>query len=1275
MTNTAFLSYVPADRLLALARGETLPDRVYGTALFADISGFTPLTEKLTRTLGTRRGVEELTLRLNTVYDALIGEIECYSGSVISFAGDAITCWFDVDPQSDADLPLTAAQAVAAAQAIQKVMVAFEGLAVKVTVSTGPARRFAVGRIPQMDALAGATIARLATAEHLAEKGEILVDQATVAVLAGDLTIAEWRGADGSDDGERFAVVGAFNREVAGSREARPAVDIPDVALKPWLLPAIYEREQSGHGEFLTELRPTVSLFLRFSGIDYDGDEQAGDKLDSFISRMQEIITAYDGALFQLTIGDKGSYCYASFGAPVVHENDPYRAVQAALELSRLPQSLTFLQPLQIGVTRGTTRTGTYGSQTRRIYSGQGDKVNLAARLMTQAAPGEVLVSQAIQAAVASDFAFKAYPPTRIKGKAEPQLFFGVTRAERLPTIRLMAPSDTLPLVGRQEALALIDEKLKLTSEGKGQIIGITAEAGMGKSRLAAEAVRLARERGFTVYGGACQSSGTNTPYLVWKSIWQAFFDLDDPDPVQQSQRLGDEIARRAPARVQAIPVLSPLLDIAIEENDFTRALEPKDRRNVLAAVLEDCLKSKTTETPMLLVLEDLHWIDPLSYELLESLARMSVTLPVCFLLAYRPADAAGARTPRIESLPHFNRLTLDQLSPAEVELLIEAKLAQLFPEHRSTIPKALAAQVTARAEGNPFYVEELLTYLRDRGISPYDEAALQSLELPASLHALILSRIDQLSEGQEVTLKTASIIGRMFAVAWLHGYYPPIGEPEQVKAHLTELARLDLTPQDSPEPEPVYLFKHAVTQEVAYESLTYGMRVRLHEKFARFIEGQAADKYLDLLAYHYSRSENAAKQRQYLDRAGKAAEAAFANHAALDYYARLLPLLTEPGERADLYLRQGSVMERVGRWDEAEQAYRNALAQATGNIAAGSPDPARTARSQKALGALHSERGDYPAAREWLQQARQGWIALENRLEQGRTLSDLGWLYLRTNDYPSARAAYEEALTLLREVNDQPGIAAALNRLGVVLLELGDYPQAQALIEQSLGLWRQLANKPGIAASLHNLAYARSMQGDYPASQALYEETLALRRETADKKGIAAALNNLANVLLEQGNAAAARPLYEEALLLRRELGEQFGVATTLFNLGSIALSQGGLESLTAARAALHESLQLSVDLGIKSVVMYNFAKLAAAAIAQPGAEVRAARLLGAAEGLRAASGTVMELSEREVYERTLATARGALGEAAFSAQFEAGQKLTFDEAVQYALEDSAPA
>src|SRR5689334_23762092 len=225
--------------------------------------------------------------------------------------------------------------------------------------------------------------------QSLLPSGEWIRRQARFAVLAG-LQISDWR------------------LQIVPMPETQSAIsNLQSEMVRPWLLPAVYDRHQAGLGDFLAELRPAVALFLRFTGIDYDGDVDAPARLDVFIRRVQAILARYDGTLLQLTIGDKGSYLYAAFGAPISHEDDVVRAAHTGLALLALPAALDFLQPLQIGISRGVLCVGAYGSVTRKTYGALGDEVNLAARLMGRAAPGEALVSGRVRSALADDFALE----------------------------------------------------------------------------------------------------------------------------------------------------------------------------------------------------------------------------------------------------------------------------------------------------------------------------------------------------------------------------------------------------------------------------------------------------------------------------------------------------------------------------------------------------------------------------------------------------------------------------------------------------------------------------------------------------------------------------------------------------------------------------------------------------------------------------------------------------------------------------------------------------
>ncbi len=420
--------YLPMDRQQALVRDETLPDRTTGTALFADISGFTPLTAALAQELGLQRGAEELTRTISQVYTALINEVHRYGGSVIGFAGDAITCWFDEASRGPG--AESALRAVACGLAMQEAMALCStvttpkstvfALAVKVAVVAGPVRRFLVGdpEIQVIEAVAGQTLDRLAAAEHAANRGEVIVQGELVEQCSGHFAAREWR----SDDrGRPISVVAGPVEGVSSS----PWPDLPPDALsdcqcRPWLLPAVYDQLRSGNKQFLSELRPVTALFINFKGIDYDGDEEAGAKLDAYIRWVQKVTERYEGTFDHLTMGDKGSYICIAFGAPIAHSDDEARAVGAALELRALPPELAYVGNIRIGIAAGQALMGAYGGMGRRTYGVQGNRVNLAARLMIAAPEGDILCDEEVCRAAQGQVSFTALPPIRLKGFAEP---------------------------------------------------------------------------------------------------------------------------------------------------------------------------------------------------------------------------------------------------------------------------------------------------------------------------------------------------------------------------------------------------------------------------------------------------------------------------------------------------------------------------------------------------------------------------------------------------------------------------------------------------------------------------------------------------------------------------------------------------------------------------------------------------------------------------------------------------------------------------------------
>ena len=1211
-------AYIPSDRRISLGTGRPIPDRASGAALFADMSGFTPLTEALAKEFGPQRGAEELTAHLNRVFHALISELERYGGQVIYFSGDAVTCWIGDDD---------GARATACAFAMQEQMAALHdvvtpaasrlGLAMKATVAVGTARRFVVGdpAVQRIDVLAGRLIDELAAAERQAQRGEVVLDISAFEALRGRVVVREWRG--DAETGRRCAVVSSMSGAAFDGEAQRPWQKLPAEVVRQWVLPDVYERLRTGRGEFLTELRPAYPLFLRFGGIDYDRDESASAKLDDFIRHVQRIVTGYGGNLLQLTLGDKGAYLYVVFGAPHAHEDDAARAAAAALELRDL-EGVTFARDVQVGIAYGRLLSGTYGHPRRQTYTCLGDAVNLAARLMSKAPAGQIYVTDVVRQAAGTSFAWDAVPPVTVRGKENAIPVFALTQASGRAS-RGRA-SHVQPMVGRAAELARFAAKLDQALAGRGQVLGIAAEAGMGKSRLVAEFTRAARQRGIDVAVGECQSYGTNTAYFVWRTIWTTLFELDVAAPERdQIGALRSRLEAIDRALVARAPLLAGLLDLTIEDNELTAQFDAKLRKTSLEGLLAECLRAKASRAPILLVLEDCHWLDSLSRDLLEVLARAAAGLRVTLVLAYRPTARTGGGA-GIENLPNFDEIELAELDEASAAQLIDAKLAEVSGRGRDVAP-GFVRMITTRAQGNPFYIEELINYIRGRGIDPADEAALKRIELPESLHTLILSRIDTLSEAPRRTLKVASVLGRVFRASALPAIYAELGEFATVQEHLAALRAADLVNIDQ-EAEQTYVFKHVVTQEVAYESMPFAFRSMLHDRVGGYIENVEADaieRNVDLLAHHYWHSANLPKKREYLGRAGEAAQRSYSNAAAIDYFERLAPLV-ERDVRVDTLLKLGQVFEVVGQWPGAEKVDSEALA-----LAESLGDGTAQAACETALAEVARKQGRYDEAVERLDRAAGGYGRLGNEKGVGRVLHLAGTVAAQRGDYAKAVESYQASLAIREKLDDKPSMGSLLSNLGVIAEYQGDYDRSNEFHERALALRTQIGDRRDIANSMNCLGMVAVLQRRYAEAREWFEKSMVLNREVGDAWMVAICENNLGNATRGLHDYEAARNYYAESLRAYRAYDDRWALA---FLLEDIAIL-----------AALCQS-------------------------ASPALE-----LLGAADALREAIGAPRAPSRVKEIDEQLAVALVALSQAERQKCRDQGRSLEAGIALEYAL------
>ncbi len=1227
-------AYIPMDRRQAMAQGKDLPDRARGAALSADISGFTPLTEALVRKLGPKRGAEELTKQLNLVYTALIVEVHRFGGSVIAFGGDAINCWFDRDDGR---------RATACALAMQAAMSQFSrveippnitiSLAMRAAVVSGPVRRFLVGdpAIQIIDVLAGATLDHLAMLEKQARPGEVIAGGDTLGQVDSLVKTLEWR-AD-ANTGREHAVVSELASPVETASWPTRLPDLSEEQTRSWILPPVYEKLKAGQGEFLAEIRPAAALFLKFIGLDYDQDDTAGRKLDAFIRWVQNVLVRYEGCLLQLTTGDKDTYLYAVFGAPLAHDDDAARAVAAAIELQSPPPELSFISEVQIGISQGRMRTGAYGSPARRTYGVLGDEVNVAARLMANAEPGQILISKRVADAVSRDYHLLDLQSIRVKGKRDPMPVSVVLNRQRSSPRSPSAQFET-PLVGRDDELARIEQVVKSVAAGEGRILRLEGMAGIGKSRLAAELVERAQGRNFCVAVGACQSTNQDIIYHPWRQAFRSLFGLEFSEGSEWADSTGQEVAQ-VKAIVEhtnrdwliRLPLLGDLLGLPIPDNETTAALDRKLRQEALFALVVEMVQAWARSQPLLLLIEDAHWLDEASRGLMLAVGRTATRLPLLLAVVHRlQAHDDKPLLPELDRLPSYHLLNLRELAPAGAEALVTNYLSG------SISPLALSL-IQSLAQGNPFFTEELVNTLRETGkldkkdgtwmLSEAMFSALLranclerdatvgqwilagdaplsavALDLPDTTQAAVLARLDRLPEMHKTTLKVASVIGQVFEFDLLVRSHPLQPGPAALLGQLEMLGEDDRLFLEASRPRLTYRFKHHIIREVAYDTLLEEQQRELHRAVGEALESLQPGA-VERLAYHYVRSGVRDKALIYLDRAAHKAQGEYANETALSYYnqalaleerwgwlkgraevlhilgrrddeqASLTALETAPGARDfDVAYLWAQYYEAEGDYDQAQANIGRAMA-----ACPESGDVADRGRCLIQLGLIARRQGSYPQAKELYGQALE---LLPDTCpdEKSQAMSGLGTVCRQLGSFEEARAHYERAFALSSESGNQIGKAQALDNLGTVFYHQRDLAKAVAHHQQALEIRRTIGDRAGEGASLGNLSLATRDAGDYTQALAYLSEALNIHQATGNRWEEVNDWSDLGVLLYFLGDLPTAQTHLQQGLELSRELGDKAGETYVLGNLGLVVRDR---EDLAAAEAILTEGLALA--------------------------------------------------------------------------------------------------
>jgi len=693
---------------------------------------------------------------------------------------------------------------------------------------------------------------------------------------------------------------------------------------------------------------------------DLAGSTELGERLDpeefklvvaEAVGRIAQAVESFGGTVKDLA----GDGVLALFGAPRSHEDDVERAIRAGL---RIVNEITAYAVeverawgiqgfgIRVGVNTGPVVLGPIGAGQRVEYAAFGDTVNTAARLQSNASVGEVLASAATHRLAEPLFDWDGPREVTLKGRSEPVATYAVAGARSAASRPAGLNGLQARLVGRDRELASVAEALDGVLTGRGGILFITGEAGIGKSRLVVEAherfLAAGPEFGEPVWlEGRCVSYGESLPYWLYRDLLREWLGACADDP---ELRVRISLRRKVEALFgggtpEIYPYLGALMGLALEPDAAARleGLSPEALQYRTFEVVGSLLARLAEQGPLVVAIEDLHWADATSIQLTERLLGLTEEAAVLFMIAQRaerdhPSWRTRERAER--ELPHRVRsLSLEALSGDAQRELLDALVGA------GTLPPDLQERVLADAEGNPFYLEEIVRSLADAGALVRDDGQglgqwrfdhAVPFVVPGTVETVILARIDRLPAGCHEVLMAASVLGRRFGLALLEGVS---GGNGSIRESLSELQRLDLIREGRRWPQPEYRFKHALIQEAAYRTILSEHRVRLHRRAAEWLEAHHSgheDEVFGLLAHHWLAAEDEDKAVDYLSRAGDKARQEYALDEAIGHYRALLPLLERRSERqamAFVLFKLALSLHCSLRFAEANETYQRAFA------------------------------------------------------------------------------------------------------------------------------------------------------------------------------------------------------------------------------------------------------------------------------------------------------------------------------------------------------------
>ncbi len=1153
---------IPHFILNQYARGR-FQGRFRAASLFTDISGFTALTEMLMQ--HGRDGAEVLTDALNTVFIPLVEAVYANGGFIGTFAGDAFTAFFPVR-RRDAVL-----YATRAAFTIQKFFDDHGALhtrygdldlGAKCGLGFGPVHWGILGRGNRHAYFfRGEAVAACARAECRARKGDIVAAPVMRELLGSNV--------QGAPVGDCFRLTSHGLDLPPRATGLRP---VSRAALRPFVHEAVIDLRAPA------EFRDVASAFISF--------EEPRDRrtFNAFVVDTLDLAASYDGYFNRLNFGAAGGMILVLFGAPVAHENNVERAADF---LSTLQPKLN----CRGGLSFGTAYAGFLGGAERAEYTAIGDIVNLSARLAVNAPWGEMWASSVATKWLSTrGYRLEPVGTFTFKGKTHA---ITVSRLAGRPRTAVQTVPFRNVLIGRDEEIARLAAWLQPIFEGSfAGLVYVHGEAGVGKSHLA-YGLQTQLSETHQIGWFVCPADGILRQSLnPFKHFLRHYFDQSPDRSIGENESrfhtvLDALVAQSPPQLAEEIErtrsVLGALVDLYWTGSLYDQ-LEPKFRRENSLTAFKSLVLAESLRQPLVLHIEDPQWLDDDSLELLGLLTRNVERYPFAVLLSGRYGDDGSRVTVETDPDVPQHGLDLDVLPAVSVRALAEHVLG-------GEIGQDLTTYLSDKTNGNPFFVEQLSLDLQERGAlerdadGAWDLPRQETVEVPASINAVLIARVDRLATQVKDTVQTAAVLGREFEVDVLSKMLrddPELlkrvrqAEAEAIWSMLTEIR---------------YIFRHALLRDAAYDMQLRARLRGLHALAGAAIEevyaGDLKPRYADL-AYHYRKAEAADRERTYARLAGEQALAVSSFREALELLQRTLELVPEAAgpDRMALMKLIGDVHFNLGSYPPAQEYFERSL-----DLAEKLGETAAASRARQGLGSVASHTGDYVTARACFERNLEAYRKIGDPKGIADSLRHLGHAIQHQGNHAEAQRYYEQSLKIHREINDQKGISASFNSLGDAVYRQGDYPRAAAHWEQTLEISRRLNDRLGAATALNNLGNATAELGDNTGAQAYYQESLKIRREIGDREGIAASLNNLAYLPYSKGDYEGAKRFVQQSLEVAREIGRPHIIAMNLNNLGIFADLQGNSDE---ARAYYEEGVVLARRTGDRWNVAHTLCGLA---------------------------------------------------------------------------------